>query len=273
MGREATLITGMGTEFLVSFRVGRLSYEEEQLARSVFGDQLPYGRIWLGKQYLIGQNSPVTIAMDLRRDKANYVICWGDPNVYNNGADHGDQTRATFIHELTHVWQGHHGYLPVGYMVGSAAAQAWSGVKDIIKQGRYSGWGNHRNKTYVYSMQDIGKPWSSFNVEQQANIVEDWFKKSDEANADGEIIKGGNMSILDPRYPYIRDNILAGKPDADYVPFEVHRISEIPEVGRIRDFKEQPRPGSSRERNPNQKNPPRAQPHHRPGKGGRFDGQ
>jgi hypothetical protein len=258
---------------LGSFKAGMITYEEEQLARSVFGDQLPYGQIWLGNRYLLGQSVPITIATDVRGKKANYVICWGDPNVYNNGADHGDQTRATFIHELTHVWQGHHGYTPVVFMVESVAAQGWNGVKDIYKQGRYSGWDNHRNKTYVYSMNDIGKPWSSFNVEQQGNIVEDWFKESDEANADGEIIKGGNMSILDPRYPYIRDNIRAGKPDAAYVPFEVHRISEIPQKGKIRDFKEQPRPGSSRERNPIQKNPPRAQPDHAPGKAGRFDGQ
>jgi hypothetical protein len=211
MGREEKDITLLGT-------AGKISFEEEQLARSVFGDQLPYGRIWLGKEYLKGATAAVTVATSPRGGSAEYVICWGDPVVYANGADHGDDKRATFIHELTHVWQGHHGYSAMGYMVGSIFAQGWHGVKDIIKHRRYSDWDRHRSKAYVYSMNDIGKPWTSFNVEQQGNIVEDWFRANDYRNADGVIIKGGNMSPDDPRYPYIVYNIRTGKQGAGYIP-------------------------------------------------------
>ena len=102
MGREEK-------EFALLGIAGKISFEEEQLARTVFGEQLPYGRIFLGKNYVKGATAPVTVATSPRRGGAEYVICWGNPNVYNNGADHGDDIRATFIHELTHVWQGHHG--------------------------------------------------------------------------------------------------------------------------------------------------------------------
>lgn len=210
MNRKEELVWNIGV-------AGQISYEEEQLARSVFRDQLPYGRIWLANRY-IWSNTPVTVANSDDHYQADYVIYWGDPNVYANGADHGDQTRATFIHELTHVWQGHHGYSPKGFMVESILAQGGGGVADIVKQRRYSDWNIHRSKAYIYSMKDIGKPWISFNVEQQGNIVQDWFRRDDYQNADGEIIKGGAMSPDDPRYPYIVYNIRAGKSLEDYIP-------------------------------------------------------
>lgn len=211
MGREEKSITLLGV-------AGKISFEEEQLARSVFGEQLPYGRIWLGKEFVKGATAPVTVATSPRGGSAEYVICWGDPAVYANGADHGDDTRATFIHELTHVWQGHHGYSAMGYMIGSVFSQGYHGIKDIIRHRRYSDWDRHRSKAYVYSMNDIGKPWTSFNVEQQGNIIEDWFRKGDYRNADGVIIKGGDMSPDDPRYPYIVYNIRTGKQGAGYIP-------------------------------------------------------
>lgn len=211
MGREEKSITLLGT-------AGKISYEEEQLARTVFAGQLPYGRIWLGKDYVTGATAPVTVATSPRRGSADYVICWGDPNVYNNGADHGDDTRATFIHELTHVWQGHHGHTAMGYMVGSVISQGYHGIKDIIRHRRYSDWDRHRSQAYVYSMSDIGKPWGDFNVEQQGNIVEDWFRTRGYTNAAGVFIPGGNMSPDDPRYPYIIYNIRTGKSNAGYIP-------------------------------------------------------
>ena len=190
--------------------VGSLSLEEERLARSVFGDRLPYGRIWIGKSYLKGANAPVTIATSPRKGAAEYVICWGDPGVYADGAEHVEHTRATLIHELTHVWQGHHGFSAMSYMLASVVAQVSHGVKDIIKKRRYRTWDIHRAQTYLYRMSDIGKPWSHFNVEQQARIVEDWCRATGYTNSAGTFIDGGQMSADDRRYPYIVHNIRAG---------------------------------------------------------------
>ena len=59
----------------------------------------------------------------------------------------------TFIHEMTHVWQYHHGS-PV--------------IFDSLKNQALLG-----DKAYDYV---AGKSWGTYNVEQQAHIVEDWYK-------------------------------------------------------------------------------------------------
>ena len=54
--------------------------------------------------------------------------------------------------------------------------------------------GGNVSKAYRYT---LGKRWGQYNVEQQASIVEDWFRKG--------------RKTTDPRYRYIRDNIRKGK--------------------------------------------------------------
>ncbi len=165
-----------------------LNPDEEALARQVFQDELPYGRISLANFYLPGNEGvPVTVASGTAlipiKSLTDYTIYFG-PEVYSVGA-HGARTRNTFIHELTHVWQGHHGTFSWDYMVGSMISQG----RAIIKHG-------DRNKAYEYDPANL-EQWDSYNVEQQANIVEDWF------------ING--MSESDPRYVYIKDHIRAGR--------------------------------------------------------------
>jgi hypothetical protein len=99
-------------------------------------------------------------------------------NVGLQGFLHGmDKTKpATLIHELTHVWQGAHRLIASHFIWESIAHQAI----DLI-----TGTNCYR---YV-----PGQSWSSYNVEQQASIVEDWFK-------------GGERED-DALYRYIRDDI------------------------------------------------------------------
>ena len=78
-------------------------------------------------------------------------------------------------------------------------------VKDGITKGDLSQWNHHRGKAYVFNKSDIGKPWTDFNVEQQASIVETWFSESD-----------GRSSPKDARYPYITNNILAKSVSGSY---------------------------------------------------------
>ena len=70
--------------------------------------------------------------------------------------------RELFIHELTHVWQGSHSVLHGSYQVSSFLSQAWA----LLSTG-------DRGAAYDYVP---GGDWFSYNVEQQANIVEDWFR-------------------------------------------------------------------------------------------------
>ncbi|HEV7859678.1 MAG TPA: peptidoglycan-binding domain-containing protein [Pyrinomonadaceae bacterium] len=215
MSREEKSLTLLGT-------VGKIFFAEEGLARSVFRDTLPYGHIWLAKNYLKGASAPVTIATSPRVGAAEYVICWGDPNVYNNGVNHSDNARARFIHELIHIWQGHHGYSPMGYMIKTIKGSR--GIREIVKYRRYSDLNSNRRKAHLYTMRDIGKPWSSFNAEQQANIIEDWFRSREDKNAAEVFIDGGNRSTDDPRFSYVKSNIRAGSMIAGYGPIVRHPV-------------------------------------------------
>ena len=164
----------------------QLKNSEIEFARQVFEDQLPYGKVHLASYYLPGnQGVAVTLASvssiipvsSLR----HYTIYFG-PEVFREGADRPG-VRDTFIHELTHVWQGYHSSLGWEYMVNSLIAQGHA----IIAQG-------DRNRAYDYKP---GGAWDDYNVEQQALIVQDWYLNG--------------MREDDERFTYIARHIRAGK--------------------------------------------------------------
>jgi len=147
-----------------------------------------------------------------------YTICWSDDVVRLNVI--GANQQRTFIHEMTHVWQGQHGVYPTVYMGQSLIAQFLHGVEDIIRRREWRTWGEHRGTAYDFKMSDIGKNWSEFNVEQQASIVESWYiaeRDRRRENKDfGENVYGGGASPYDSRFPYIRDVIRGGNRNAAY---------------------------------------------------------
>lgn len=163
-----------------------LNEAEIALARQVFENQLPYDKVHIASYYLPNNDGvPVTVAsvssLIPKRSLRSYTIYFGR-DVFENGADQ-PRTRDTLIHELTHVWQGHHSLFAWEYMIESMIAQGHA----ILTQG-------NRNRAYDY---EPGKPWDDYNVEQQANIVEDWF------------ING--MRTDDRLFPYIANHIRAGR--------------------------------------------------------------
>jgi hypothetical protein len=79
------------------------------------------------------------------------------------------------VHETTHVWQGKNSVFALSYVFNSVYNQC------VLKN------------AYGYSP---GEVWSSYNVEQQASIVEDWF-------VSGEPTSGS-------LYPYIVNNVRKG---------------------------------------------------------------
>ena len=163
-----------------------LKKSEIEFARQVFEDQLPYDKVHLASYYLPGNDGvPVTLASVSSIIPVNtlrhYTIYFG-PEVFERGADRPG-IRDTFIHELTHVWQGYHSSLGWEYMVNSMIAQGHA----ILTQG-------DRNRAYDYK---AGKPWKKYNVEQQALIVQQWF-------TDG-------MREEDERFTYIAKHIRKGK--------------------------------------------------------------
>ena len=174
----------------------QLRQSEIDLARQVFRDQVPYDKVHIASYFLPGneatpgkEGTPVTVAsvsslVPFLSGSRHYTIYFGK-DVFDNGADQPGRDRINFIHEMTHVWQGHHSRFGWEYMVNSMISQGHA----LITTG-------DRNTAYDFVP---GKPWGSYNVEQQAFLVQNWF-------SDG--MKTGDADKL---YPYVEKNIRAGR--------------------------------------------------------------
>ncbi len=195
---------------------------ERAIAHSVFRDSLPYDRVFLTDWNRMGD--AVTLASSRRGEPTAYLINW--PAGYLTTRAPADQP-ATLIHELVHAWQGENGVAPNAFVFQSSLAQLISGVKDFATSGDWKGWNVHRGATYRFSIENVGRPWRSFNVEQQAAIVQSWFMDESDRIASvgtgrtrttnyGSGVYGGGHSEHDLRFPYIRDVIRARNRRAEY---------------------------------------------------------
>ena len=152
-------------------KIRALSRSEKNLAKSVFGNTINYDMVKVTNTVGGGGRPWTTNTPPI------YTLNVGDkyPSLT------AKYRKSLLIHELTHVWQGQH---LVPFMLNSAAHQTLSAIEN----------GGNVSKAYRYT---LGKRWGQYNVEQQASIVEDWFRKG--------------RKTTDPRYRYIRDNIRKGK--------------------------------------------------------------
>jgi hypothetical protein len=139
-----------------------LTDSEIALAKHVFWDSLPWNKIQVSPRFGL-KYRPYT---------------WGRiMNVgpyWSKGLDITNGGPPALIHELTHIWQYEHRSYSGSYIFDSFAAQAM-----------------HGDNAYEYQ---AGSAWDSYNAEQQAHIVQDWYV---EEGTDG----------ADQLYPYIRDVI------------------------------------------------------------------
>jgi hypothetical protein len=207
----------------------KLNTAETDLARSVFGSSLPYDRIritrvanfgnrafvtpgymvatvaWLNGlvnplMWIPGVNlaalgfaGAATIAQIWMADK--YLVCMGE-NYYLIGliappTPPYTDTRVLLCHELTHVWQGHHGATSWDYIVNALGAQCSlgdaaydiSGGDGVVTAGEM-------------------RPFHTYNAEQQGVLVESYL---------ADRLAGRHPNVFEP---YIRDNIRPGKPQA-----------------------------------------------------------
>lgn len=126
-------------------RARKLTQQEKQLATSIFGDSLPLEKIRVDERALLGP----------RQGRFCYVSFY----TINSW---GEMSDAVFVHELVHIWQYHH--LGVVYIPRALAAQ-WS------RHGYDYGGAAALQKAIAE-----GKPLLDFNYEQQASIVEDYFR-------------------------------------------------------------------------------------------------
>jgi len=156
-------------------KIRSLSRSEKNVAKSVFGNTINYDMVKVTDTLGFGGAPWTTNSPPI------YTLNVGSSAYPSLTAKY---YKALLIHELTHVWQGQH---LVPFMLNSAAHQTLA----VINNG---GKVSSRAAVYRYTP---GKRWGQYNVEQQASIVEDWFRKG--------------RKTTDARYRYIRDNIRKGR--------------------------------------------------------------
>lgn len=129
----------------LSKRARPLNAHEIGIARSIFGDSLAYERVRIDERAHLGP----------RKGNFCYVSCY-TINCWGKMPD------SILIHELTHVWQ----YQQVGivYIPRALAAQ-------FSPEG-YNYGGVHALRRAIQT----GKKLLDFNYEQQADIIEDYYR-------------------------------------------------------------------------------------------------
>ena len=186
LNRARGIITGNADGFIrasATYAERLLTDAEKNLARTVFAETVPYGKVYLSNGRGLGKRA-YTIPHPLHL--GSFVIHIG-PDIFRDATDPAnvmfDQTGdSVFIHELTHVWQGVNRSNAFDYIVDSLYNQIHSG-----------------SHAYDLDQAEVGtKSWDKFNAEQQAMIVQNWYV--------------GGMLESDAAFTYIKDNIRARNP-------------------------------------------------------------
>lgn len=100
------------------------------------------------------------------------------------------------IHELVHAWQWKHMSFGQEFVVDGVAAR----FQELF-QGRHK----------TYDPGPIGKPWDAYHLEQQAEIVEQWFETHYKKSFGEEQGLASKAATTDPRFRYIVENIRTGR--------------------------------------------------------------
>lgn len=129
----------------IKYSARRLTEREIILAKTIFGDSLPYRRVRVDERAYLGP----------RQGQFCYVSFY----TINSW---GRMSDPLLIHELMHVWQYHH--LGMAYIPRALAAQR------SVEGYDYGG------VDALYKAISENKQLLDFNYEQQAEIIEDYFR-------------------------------------------------------------------------------------------------
>jgi hypothetical protein len=173
----------------VGTRTREISQEEFDSAKQVFKDTLPSRDRLILTDTIGGGNRAFTfprfdgkITLNMGSD------AFDDPRAY--GLSAGNKRGEVFIHELVHAWQIHHTHMDIALLADALASKACEVTG-----------GN----PYKYGA--AGPAYDNFNLEQQAQIVSDWFAGRD---PDTKNITRPAMDPSSPYFRYIEGNIWLG---------------------------------------------------------------
>jgi hypothetical protein len=177
----AGVAAGGVTDALIDGR--KLHDDEIAFADQVFAGQVPYGRIWItnmsnGGRSFTWPSPDSSILMNLG-DAHSDPVTYADP-----GSSYSEPGQL-FIHEMTHAWQIVHATFPLGL--------ACDRILD---------------PSYDYG--PPGPPYSTFTVEGQAALVDDWFGGNRVAQSGHPAGTNILMDTGDVYFPYIVTNIRSG---------------------------------------------------------------
>jgi len=181
LGAVAGAVSGVVANAMIQSR--SMSAAEIECAKQVFSSELPYENVMLTNLSGLGDRAFTAPGVD---GKTYCNLGKGFYNTLGAGSGSYPAEGQLMIHELTHAWQiAHNSFIP-GFM-----------CSGIVNQTNYL----MGDDVYAYGV--AGPPWSSFNLEEQGAIVDQWFGGSQ--NPGGAMNKTSN-----PYYQYISRNILTG---------------------------------------------------------------
>jgi hypothetical protein len=165
------------------FKRRRLSSEEKDELTKVFGGTLDYDKIWITN--LEGVESRPFTFFNLDEE----VVVGASPKFFPDFDNllKNNMTKWFFVHELTHAWQYQHRRFL------TRLCQIVKTRSDEVLLGK--------DEVYQYT---AGGDWDKYNMEQQANIVSDWYSKK--INGYQSQYASKDADKVNERY--IRENIL-----------------------------------------------------------------
>ena len=177
-----------------------LTQPEIALATTVFKQTIPYRGVFVANG-LGFEDRPFVLPIAA---KFSFIMNVGDcyANMDKEPFWVGNKRyvpRGLLIHELTHVWQSVHGDHSWDYVVSSVWNQCVQG------------------DAYNYDSDNL-KEWDEYGAEQQADIVEDWYKNGLKEDKDKDL-----------RYYYIKRHILGQKTSYNWLNDQNHTIKTLDE--------------------------------------------
>jgi hypothetical protein len=156
---------------------------ERSLLRAVFEETLPYGalEVDVNTRNIGGENNSITPG----------GVPWFSTQIWCADFSDTSADTSTFIHEFTHVWQFYHGITKLSAL--------WLEVRHL---GDYE-------KAYPYDLSD-SDDFTDFNIEQQASIIEDFWRV---VNSLSPLKNIGTNKALSTYNRYVDQVRSAGPPD------------------------------------------------------------
>jgi hypothetical protein len=187
LGTVVGVVGDLITNALIQHR--QMNEDEIATAQEVFAGQLPYDRVVFTNLSTFGGRQFTAPGVD-GKIYCNLGPAYDNPLGFASGAY--PAAGEVMIHELTHAWQiANNSFLP-GFV-----------CSGVVNQTHYL-MGDD-----VYAYGPAGPAWSDLNLEQQGQIVNQWFAGSEDS--------GGHQSqwlpmnrTENPYFRYISGNILTG---------------------------------------------------------------